>query len=242
MSEYPAKSAAIIFGTSGGIGRALAAQAASSAKFDRVYGVSRRTKFEGNSGVSTIVADVTVDADIHKVAQSVTEPVRRLIITTGMLHDPVQTPEKSWRDLDREALLRSFAINTVTPAIILKHFIPLIPRKGRSEIAVLSARVGSIQDNRTGGWHGYRASKAALNMMIKSLSIELARTHPECICVALHPGTVDTEMSKPFQANVAAEKLFTPAFAADRLISVLEALKPTDSGGFFAWNGAAIPY
>ncbi|MEQ1549157.1 MAG: SDR family NAD(P)-dependent oxidoreductase [Chakrabartia sp.] len=242
MLDKPKESKAVIFGASGGIGRALAARTAASEKFEHVYGVSRRANIESDIGVCAIHADVTDGEGIQQAAQSVAGPVQRLIITTGMLHDAQQAPEKTWRDFDWDALSRSFVINAVTPAIILKHFIPLIPRKGRSEIAILSARVGSINDNKTGGWYAYRASKAALNMLIKTVSVELARTHPECICVALHPGTVDTGMSKPFQARLAPEKLFTPAFAADRLISVLEGLNSSDSGGFFAWDGTTIPY
>jgi NAD(P)-dependent dehydrogenase (short-subunit alcohol dehydrogenase family) len=157
-----------------------------------------------------------------------------------MLHDAGQKPERSWRDLDRTALERSFLVNTIAPALVAKHVLPRLPRERRTVFAVLGARVGSIGDNRTGGWHGYRASKAALAMLIKTLSIELRRTRPQAICVSLHPGTVDTAMSKPFQGNVAPEKLFTPDFAAVRLIAVADALTPDDSGGHFAWDGARI--
>jgi NAD(P)-dependent dehydrogenase (short-subunit alcohol dehydrogenase family) len=158
-----------------------------------------------------------------------------------MLHDELQRPERSMRELDADKLARSFLINTIAPALVAKHVLPRLPRDRRAVFAVLGARVGSIGDNRTGGWHGYRASKAALVMLVKTLSIELKRTHPQAICVALHPGTVDTPMSKPFQGNVAPEKLFTPEFSAERLIAVADVLTPADSGGHFAWNGARIP-
>ena len=122
-----------------------------------------------------------------------------------------------------------------------KHFLPLMPRDRRAVFAALSARVGSIGDNRLGGWHSYRASKAALNMILKNLSIELARTHPQAVVAGLHPGTVDTALSVPFQKGVAADKLFTADYSASRLLAVLDGLTPADSGGVFAWDGARIP-
>jgi NAD(P)-dependent dehydrogenase (short-subunit alcohol dehydrogenase family) len=129
----------------------------------------------------------------------------------------------------------------VGPALVAKHFLPLLPRQGRSVFAALSARVGSIGDNRLGGWHSYRASKAALNMLIKNASIELARTRPDAVIVGLHPGTVDTGLSKPFQRGVAHNKLFTPEYCAERLIAVTDGLTRDDTGHVFAWDGARVP-
>jgi NAD(P)-dependent dehydrogenase (short-subunit alcohol dehydrogenase family) len=185
--------------------------------------------------------DATVEASIVAAAQALPDDLNIVFVTTGMLHDADQRPERSMRELDGEKLARSFLINTIAPALVAKHVLPRLPRDRRAVFAVLGARVGSIGDNRTGGWHGYRASKAALVMLVKTLSIELKRTHPQAICVALHPGTVDTPMSKPFQGNVAPEKLFTPEFSAHRLIAVADALTPADSGSHFAWDGALIP-
>jgi NAD(P)-dependent dehydrogenase (short-subunit alcohol dehydrogenase family) len=219
----------IVAGAAGGIGRALVDLLAQSG---RVLALSRQ---------GSPPCDPLNEASISSAFSQIETPVTRLIVTTGMLHDVIQGPEKSWRDLDADALARSFAINSIAPALLIKHCIPLFPRVGRVEVAVLSARVGSISDNRTGGWHGYRASKAALNQLIKTISIELTRTHPELICVALHPGTVDTAMSKLFQRGVAPEKLFTPAHSAACLLDVLAALGPADTGGHFAWDGSAIP-
>ena len=162
------------------------------------------------------------------------------IVTTGMVHDAEQRPERALKELDPAKLARSFAINTVAPALVAKHLIPKMPRDRRAVFAVLGARVGSIGDNRTGGWHSYRASKAALVMLMKTIAIETARNRPEAIVVTLHPGTVDTGMSKPFQGNVAPEKLFTPAFAAEQLLRVIDSLTPADSGGHFAWDGTRI--
>ncbi len=210
----------------GGIGSALAA---------RLEARGAVTVWTRATGV-----DVTVEDDIVAAAQVLPADLASVFVTTGMLHDALQRPERSMRELDPVRLARSFLINTIAPALVAKHVLPRLPRDRRAVFAVLGARVGSIGDNRTGGWHGYRASKAALVMLVKTLSIELKRTHPHAICVALHPGTVDTGMSKPFQNNVAADKLFTPDFAAERLIAVTEALAPTDSGGHFAWDGARI--
>ena len=138
-------------------------------------------------------------------------------------------------------LLRDYRINTVGPALVAKHFLPLLPRDRRAVFAALSARVGSISDNRLGGWHSYRASKAGLNMILRNLAVELARSHPQAVVAGLHPGTVATDLSAPFQKGVRPEKLFTPAYSAERLLAVLDGLTPADSGGVFAWDGARIP-
>ena len=168
-------------------------------------------------------------------------PVRLVLVATGLLHDEGLRPEKHWGALDGEALARSFAANAIGPALAAKHFLPLLPREGRSVFAALSARVGSIGDNRLGGWHAYRASKAALNMLLKTLAIELARRAPEAICVGLHPGTVATRLSEPFRGQVAPDRLFTPSQSARCLLKVVHALRPGDSGGVFAWDGARVP-
>ncbi len=135
---------------------------------------------------------------------------------------------------------RSFEINTIGPALIAKHVLPLLPRDRRAVFAVLSARVGSISDNRLGGWYSYRASKAALNQIIRCLAIELAPKRPQAICVGLHPGTVDTALSKPFQGNVADTRLFTTDQSAAHLLNVIAALTPAQSGRVFDWAGQEI--
>lgn len=134
--------------------------------------------------------------------------------------------------------MEGFAINAIGPALVAKHVLPLLPREGKAVFAALSARVGSISDNRLGGWYGYRASKAALNQLIRTLSIELARQRKDAICVGLHPGTVDSPLSRPFQSSV--ERLFTPMFAAERLLTVIEGLDVTQSGQLLAWDGSTI--
>jgi NAD(P)-dependent dehydrogenase (short-subunit alcohol dehydrogenase family) len=169
-------------------------------------------------------------------------PLRLVIVATGLLHAADYQPEKTFRSLDPELLARSFRVNAIGPAMIAKHMLPLLPKRGKSIFAVISARVGSIEDNRLGGWYGYRASKAALNQLTRTLAVELRRQKPEAICVALHPGTVDTALSQPFQGGVEGGKLFTPAYAAERMLSVLNDLSAADSGGFFAWDGQPIPF
>lgn len=217
--------AALVVGV-GGIGRALA---------DALALRMPVTVWSRACGV-----DPTEEEQVQDAAAALSGSPTLVFVTTGMLHDDRQQPERSTRMLERSALERSFLINTIAPVLVAKHVLPRLPRDRRAVFAVLGARVGSIGDNRTGGWHAYRASKAALVMMVKTLSIEMARTHPHTIVVALHPGTVDTAMSQPFQRGVAADKLFTPPFAAERLIAVAYALTPADSGGHFGWDGARI--
>jgi len=157
-----------------------------------------------------------------------------------VLHDGFE-PERSFKALEAAHLRRDFEVNALGPALLARHLIPLLPRDRRALFVALSARVGSIGDNRLGGWHSYRASKAALNMILKTLAVELARTHPQAVVAGLHPGTVDTDLSKPFQRGVTPETLFTPEQSATHLLAVLDGLQPADSGGVFAWDGARVP-
>jgi NAD(P)-dependent dehydrogenase (short-subunit alcohol dehydrogenase family) len=221
----------VVIGASGGIGRAVAERL--EQRGEAVHRLSRREQR----------LDLADEASIAAAAAALPFPaIDRLIVATGMLHEEGLAPERSLRQLDADRLLRSFAVNAVGPALVLKHFAPLLRRDGVSRTAFLSARVGSISDNRLGGWYGYRASKAALNQLVRSAAIEIARTRPGAIVALLHPGTVDTEMSRPFQANVAAGKLFTAQRSAGHLLDVLDRLEPSDSGGFFDWAGEPIPY
>jgi len=167
-------------------------------------------------------------------------PLDLVIIATGILHDGELMPEKSLRELSIKKFQRLFEINTITPALLSKHFLPRLSKENRSVFAALSARVGSISDNQLGGWYAYRASKAALNMIIKNAAIEIGRCNKQAIIVSLHPGTVDSNLSKPFQRNVANDKLFTPTYAARRLLEVLDSLSPEQSGKCFAWDGQEV--
>lgn len=181
--------------------------------------------------------DITDESSIAATAARI-GPVDAVIVATGLLHDGQQAPEKTYRALDAAALARSFAVNGIGPALVAKHFLPLLPRDRRGVFAALSAKVGSISDNRLGGWYAYRASKAALNQLIRTASIELRRTHPQAICVGLHPGTVDTRLSAPFQRGV--PDLFTPERSAAALLEVLDSLTPEQSGRLWAWDGREI--
>ena len=226
---------AVVIGAGGGIGATLIARLADEGRFERVHALARRAG-PGTTGH----IDVGEPDSIAAAAAAIDGPVDLVIVATGMLHEGGHGPERALREIDADRLARSFAINAIGPALVLRHFAPLLPRHGRSAIALLSARVGSISDNRSGGWYGYRASKAALNMLVRTAAIEIARTRPEALCVALHPGTVDTALSAPFQGSVAPERLFTPGFAAERLLAVLDALGPAASGRCYGWDGAEI--
>ena len=222
---------ALIIGASGGIGGALAdALAARGVMVDRL---SRR---------SEPPLDLTDEASIAAAAAALAAraPYALMIVATGLLHGPSGGPEKSWRQLDATQLAHSFAVNAIGPALVARHFLPLLDPRERAVIAFLSARVGSISDNRLGGWYGYRASKAALNQFVRTLAIELARARPATICVALHPGTVDTALSAPFQRGVPAGQLFTPAISAAHLLRVIDGLSPQDSGALLDWAGETI--
>ena len=168
------------------------------------------------------------------------KPIDMVIIATGILHEGKLMPEKSLKDLSAEKLQRLFEVNTIVPLLIAKHFLPKLSRETRSIFATLSARVGSISDNQLGGWYSYRASKAALNMIIKNIAIEISRFNKKAIIVGLHPGTVDSNLSKPFQRNVPYGKLFTPEYSTQKLLEVLTSLTSKQSGKCFAWDGKEI--
>lgn len=230
---------ALVFGATGGVGRALVKRLG-----DRGYQVVALSRPPApDQPPGHLTADIEDEATLATAASVLSQgdPITRVFVATGLLHAPGLNPERSNAELDPSQLARLFAVNTIGPSLVAKHFLPLLPRHGLAVFAILSARVGSIGDNRLGGWHSYRASKAALNMLIRTMSIELKRTRPDAVLVGLHPGTVDTKLSKPFQAHVAADRLFTPDHAAARLLAVADGLRPTDSGGVFAWDGRRIP-
>lgn len=232
-----------VFGASGGIGGALADALAARADVAEVHAGSRRGDTPGVGKVRPFAFDLQDEASIATACAGIGGPLDMVLIATGRLTRADGTgPEKSYRALSADGMAELFAVNTIGPALIAKHTLPLLQRDRRAVFAALSARVGSIADNRLGGWHAYRASKAALNMLVKNLALELARTHPQAIAVTLHPGTVDTGLSAPFQRGVAEGKLFTPAFSAGALLGVLMGLTPADSGGLFAWDGARVPF
>lgn len=224
---------AVVFGSTGGIGSALVEAIERSGQFREVIGLSRR---------HAIRFDVESEASIAEAAAQVATkgPVGLAINAVGLLHSDDLQPEKTWRGLDAEALARLFAVNAVGPALIMKHFLPLLPRRRRAVFATLSAKVGSIGDNSLGGWYGYRASKAALNQFVRTASIELARKNPHAVCVAVHPGTVDTALSKPFAKT--GLPIQTPAEAASQILSTLSEFTYQHTGGFFDRFGRTLPW
>lgn len=229
--------AAVIIGASGGIGAALEAALIEEATFEKVYGFAR-----SRSGAQhlDLLDETSIAAAAAHVAAG-TAPTL-VIVATGLLHAGERGPEKAMRELDPAWLAETYAINAVGPALVAKHFLPIMPRTGRAVFAALSARVGSISDNKLGGWHGYRASKAALNMLMRGIAIEEKRRNDRTIVVTLHPGTVDTALSKPFQGNVQAGRLFTPDRAALQLLDTIEELKAPDSGKLFDFEGKEVPF
>lgn len=242
------KYTAVVIGASGGIGSALVERLRDRRDIGAVVALSRSGDVEHGLNVFPFSIDVTDEASVQEAAAFAKETaerggdIRLIIVASGILSGANgEQPEKDWRQLDAAWLSQVMAINAVGPAIVAKHFLPLLPNEGRSVFAALSARVGSIADNKLGGWYGYRASKAALNMLIKSLSIELARKRPGASIIGLHPGTVDTALSKPFQGNVPGERLFTPEFAAEYLLKVIDGVGEGASGKVFAWDGSVIP-
>ncbi|QDC10139.1 SDR family oxidoreductase [Oceanicola sp. D3] len=223
----------LIFGA-GAIGTAMAQAAFARPDAPPVHVVTRGMAPEGCTPHQIDPGD---EAALATLAQTLPE-ISGLLITTGTLHTAGYAPEKSLKALDPAAMAEIYRINTILPATILKHFLPRLPRKAPAFAAALSARVGSISDNALGGWVSYRASKAALNQVIRTFSVELARTHPKARLLGLHPGTVATPLSAPYRAN--APRVFTAAESAAHLWRVVETTTPEDSGKLFAWDGQEI--
>ncbi|MBX7481160.1 SDR family NAD(P)-dependent oxidoreductase [Qipengyuania qiaonensis] len=240
MDSEKAVRRAAIFGASGGIGGALAAILA-----DRGAKVlaGSRSGIAPDERCRGFRFDLTDENSIAAAAADMAdEPPDLTVIASGVLTLSDGTgPERSFRQIDAQAMEEVFRLNTVGPAIVAKHILPLLSRSERSVFAILSARVGSITDNGLGGWHSYRSSKAALNMLIRNFAIELSRTHKSAIVVGLHPGTVDTVLSTPFQSNLPEGQLVSPAIAATNLLAVIDELEPSDSGKIFDWKGEQIP-
>jgi NAD(P)-dependent dehydrogenase (short-subunit alcohol dehydrogenase family) len=236
---------AVVIGARGGIGSAFVDALAADAGDHKVWATSTTGDCATGCADHESVLDITCEESLGAFAEALkTEGFTpNLVINcSGLLHTADFGPERSWRHLDIEVMRRVFDVNTFGVGLLGKHLLPLFSRTGRSVFASLSARVGSISDNRLGGWYSYRASKAAQNMIIKGLSIEAGMRWRELICVALHPGTVDTELSKPFSGSVPPHKLFSQPTACRHLCRVIEQLTPEDSGQFFAWDGQRIQY
>ena len=244
LNSFPTGLNVAVVGATGGIGAEFVRQLAGDARVARVHALSRNPLEWRDDKVVAIAADI-VDGDSVAAAADAAgkEPLHLVIVATGILHrgDAVQ-PEKALQDIDADAMTEVFRINAVGPAMVARHFLPKLHRNGKTAFVALSARVGSIGDNRLGGWVAYRSSKSALNMILKTLSIEHARRFPDSVIAGLHPGTVDTGLSAPFQRRVPEGKLFSRPQAVGYLLSVIDSLTPVDTGGFFAWDGTPIEY
>ena len=218
---------ALVIGNSGGVGAAVAA--ALTARGDTVTGLSR-----SHDGL-----DVTDEGSVAQVLGGLEGPFDLVFVATGGLTIGDARPEKALRDLDPAALTAQFALNAIGPVIVLKHALALMPRQGRSVFAALSARVGSIGDNRAGGWYGYRAAKAALNQYLRTAAVEVARSHREAAVVALHPGTVATPLTRKYLGR---HPSVAPEEAAANLLVVLDGLDARHSGRFFDWAGKEVAW
>jgi len=233
----------VVFGASGGIGAALVEHLAARADVAAVYAGSRRGAVPEGPRIHPFRFDAFDDEALAATLAEIGAPLDLVIVATGRLHRADGSgPEKALRQVSAAALAELFADNAIVPTMIARAVQPLMARDRRCVFAALSARVGSIGDNRLGGWHAYRASKAALNMLVRTIAIEWSRKLPQSVAVALHPGTVATQLSAAFQRNVATDQLFTPEVSAKALLDVIDGLGPADSGGFFAWDGAPIPF
>lgn len=234
-----------VFGSHGGIGEAFVKNIQSNEKVNKIYSFSRSKTHFDNPKVIESQFNIE-NEDSIKGASDELEPDEKLdmvIIATGLLHneDGMQ-PEKSLRDIDKNNFLRSYEVNAVGPALIAKYFANKLNKDRKSVFSAISARVSSISDNYLGGWYAYRASKSALNQILKTLSIEVARRNKQACIIGLHPGTVDTKLSEPFKANVKKDKLFTPEYASECLLKVMDNVSSEDNGKLFAWDGEEIPY
>ncbi len=251
LSSFPARSTALIQGASRGIGLGLVkALLHDDAGFRLIATCRNPDRAEllnalACDRLSIRALDVSVPQQVDALASDLKQHGTRLALivnAAGVLHGEGLGPEKKLEDLNASALERVFAVNTFGPALMLKAFQPLMAREGKAVFAAISARVGSIGDNRLGGWYTYRASKAALNQIIRTAGIEFGRRNKNAIVAALHPGTTDTGLSGPFQANVPAAKLFSVEQTCGYLLNVIDDLTIQDSGGFFAWDGQRIEW
>ncbi|QFU00901.1 C-factor [Halomonas sp. THAF5a] len=245
LTRLPDDFTALVTGASGGIGSAVVEALLDSDRPGRVIAVSRGGHPHPDPRVDALALDLTTEEGGEALADALgATPVHLVFNAIGMLHDEQLGigPEKKLDDLDAGAMARLYHVNAITPALLLKALQPSLKGRHPALFASLSARVGSIGDNRLGGWYAYRASKAAHNMLMKTAAVEMRRLNPQAAIACLHPGTTDTPLSAPFQARVPDGKLFTPAFVAERLLEVLDACTPEESGIFLDWAGERVAW
>lgn len=244
----------LIIGATQGIGFGFVQQLINDAQINKIYATYRNTnnanqllaiakKFPNK--LQCLQGDVTQESEIINIIESIkkdTNDLHLVINCVGILHEDNLQPEKSLKHINTDNLLRYFNVNSIPTVLFAKHLLPLFKHQEKSIFACISAKVGSIEDNRLGGWYGYRASKSALNMFIKNISIEYSRVSKKTIVVALHPGTTDTNLSQPFQKNVLPEKLFSVERCTQQLLTIINDLTIDDNGKFFSWEGSVLPW
>ena len=244
LSSFGDTMNAVVVGASGGIGSSVTSHLAAMTNVQRIVALSR-TPVRGTHKIFSHHIDLEDAESIEVAAQfakTVLQDIQVVIVASGLLHDKAMQPEKALRQIDGDNFARAMAVNAIGPALVIKHFAPFMPRTGKAVLAVISARVGSISDNYLGGWYAYRASKAAVNQIVRTASIEIARNNPDAIAISLHPGTTNTNLSKPFQGNVTEDQLFSPDHSSHCILRVIERSTPLDSGKFFSWDGTELPY
>jgi len=255
LTSFPAGSHALVQGASRGIGLEFVRQLLGQPAVGRVFAGCRTPDradelaalAADDHRLQVLPLDAGDEASIARAAAmvaSVTDRLHLVVNCAGILHGGPASlaPEKRLADVQPEGLAASFAVNAFGPLLVAKHFERLLAHRERAVFASISARVGSIGDNRLGGWYAYRGAKAAQNMFTRTLAIEWARSRRNVVCVALHPGTTDTDLSRPFQGNVPADRLFSPERTVRQLLGVIDHLTPADSGRFYAWDGSEIPW
>lgn len=240
-ADQPLPGCVVVAGASGGIGSAFCRKLAEHFPTATLVRLARETSSLAPLAVSTIdiAFDIGEEARIKEAVARIPQhlAVDWVFVATGWLHDQGRGPEKTYRSLDADNLIHAYRLNAIGPALLLKHLIPRLSAAHRCKLGIVSARVGSISDNQLGGWHSYRASKAALNMLIKNFAIELARNKRGHMVVGLQPGTTDTSLSAPFQRGVPEGHLQSPDYTAEQLLKVMTHLRPEDSGGLFDFLG-----
>ena len=230
-----------VVGARGAIGKAFVEYYSKDESVDHVFAFSRKKISFENRKIKSFDLDIENQTSIEDAAHNIKDyPIDTIIVATGILHSENFGPEKSIKEIDFTTMTKVMAVNTIGPALIGRYFIPLLRKDAKSVLAFLSARVGSISDNKLGGWYSYRASKTALNQIIKNFSIELKRTNPEAVVLGLQPGTVDSNLSEPFKKNVAKGKLFSPEQSRELLSDVIEKATKEDSGNLIAYDGEII--
>jgi NAD(P)-dependent dehydrogenase (short-subunit alcohol dehydrogenase family) len=230
-----------IIGSSGAIGNAFVEHYLKDNAVEKIFSFSRSVNSHTSKKIYSFDIDIESQESIEKAASYLEGCyLDRVIIASGVLHTESFQPEKSIKDLNYETLSKVYSVNTIGPALVGKYFLPLLNKKNKSVMAFLSARVGSISDNKVGGWYSYRSSKSALNQIVKNFSIEMKRSNPNAVILALQPGTVESKFSEPFKKNISKDKLFSPDFSVDMMSKVIESANSSSSGNLIAWDGEVI--